>query len=298
MNIRNSAKRICRIAAAVMAALMILCLALPALHADVIFEPQDNFYQEHHQDMRYANKVYIAPGTVEGYESPEDDDVLLTASEGTRLYISFVYTDENGQEWGVYDWDSSTCWFRLNDLVPEYDTRDFISDHGSEFTDYADQLADLPLDGGEIPLWKYPGSEDQWGSIYLDEYFVHSDYASFVYTDREGRDWVYFPYVFGMEGWANADDPFNTDPVVFDASTPAETPAPAPAPTDEPIAKASTEPLPTEEPLVDDAPDGGHPMGLGIALLIVLAIAAVGFVVILSVVLIIVFYVLNKKKKS
>lgn len=300
MNMKISAKRICQVVAAAIAALMILCLALPALYADVIFEPQNDFYFEHHQDMRYVNKDYLAPGPVDGYESPEDDDVTLTVDEGTQLYISFVYTDENGEEWGVYeDWSANaTAWYRLSDLVPVYDYRDFANEHKHEFSPYTDELKDLPLEGGDMPLWSYPGSEDLSGYVYLDEYFTAADYADSVYVDPDGRTWVFIPYYHGGHGWVNADDPLNPDPVIFDLNAPAETPALTPEPTEEPVAESTTEPLPTEEPLVDDAPSGGHPMGLGVALLIVLAIAAVGFVVIVSVVLIIVFYVLNKKKKS
>ena len=287
-----------RISSILLALILTLCL-VPTTLADVIFEPCDSFYEKHREDMRYADKVYIAQEQAEGYEKPEDNDVVLTASDGTRLYISHVYTDENGEEWGVYDCDTTTCWFRLSDLVPVYDTRDFINDHKHEFTDYNDQLADLALDGGEMPLWKYPGSEDQSGSVYLDEYFTHAVYAFFVYTDAEGRDWVYFPYVFGMEGWANTADPLNPEPVVFDANAPAE-PEATPAPTEEPAAENTAEPMPTEEPAkaVDDVITGGHPTGFGNILVIVIALLAVGFVVMLSVVLIVVFYVLGKNKKK
>ena len=126
-----------RISAILLALILTLCL-IPTAFADVIFEPRDSFYEKHSEDMYYADKVYIAQETANGYESPEDNDVVLTASDGTRLYISHVYTDENGEEWGVYDWDTTTCWFRLSDLVPVYDTRDFINDHKHEFTDYND----------------------------------------------------------------------------------------------------------------------------------------------------------------
>ena len=288
-----------RISAILLALLLMLCL-VPATFADVIFEPRDSFYEKHREDMRYADKVYIAQEKANGYESPEDDDVMLTASDGTRLYISHVYTDENGEEWGIYDWDTTTCWFRLSDLEPVYDTRDFINDHKHEFTDYNDQLADLPLDGGEMPLWKYPGSEDQYGSVYLDEYFTHADYASFVYTDAEGRNWVYFPYVFGMEGWANADDPLNPDPVVFDANAPAQEPKATPAPTEAPAAESTAQPLPSEEPIPTEEPAApvSSASRLSTIVLIVIAVLAVGFVVVLSVVLIIVFFVLSKNKKK
>ena len=58
--------------------------------------------------------------------------------------------------------------------------------------------------------------------------------------------------------------------------------------------------MPTEEPAkaVDDVITGGHPTGFGNILVIVIALLAVGFVVVLSVVLIVVFYVLGKNKKK
>ena len=303
MKLNNNAKILCRIVAVVIAVLMVVCMMLPALYADVIFEPMDDFYHDHVQEMEYVDKSYSVPGVVDGYKSPENDDVVATAGPGDELYFSFVYTDENGEQWGVHeDWTSDTsAWYRLSELVPVYDYRDFAADHGAEFSHYADELKDLPLEGGDMPLWSYPGSEYTSGYVYLDEYFTPSDYADSVYVDPDGCTWVFIPYYHGGNGWVNADDPLNPDPVVFDLREPAETPAP----TEEPAAEATTAPtaesLPTEAPeelLVDDAHTGGHRMGLGVALLIVLAIAAVGFVVVLSVVLIIVFYVVGKKKKK
>ncbi len=289
-----------RFSAILLALLLTLCL-VPTTLADVIFEPRSKFFESHREDMVYVDKVYIANELVYGYESPEDDDMLLSASDGTRLYISHAYTDANGEKWGVYDWDTVVCWFRLSELEPVYDTRDFIRDHDDEFTDYADELADLPLDGGEMPLWQYPGSGSKSGSVYLDEYFEHDTYALYVYLDAEGRAWVYFPYVFGMEGWANAADPLSTEPIVFDANAPAVTPEPTatPAPTDVAVsAEPSAEPEieRTEEVTATAGVSRTLSTTLSTTLILVLGLLLVGFVMVVAVVLILVFFVLKKKK--
>ena len=302
MNSKSTTKRICQITAACIALLMVICMMLPALHADVLFEPMDKFYQNHREDMTYIDKVYIANETANGYESPLDDDVVTTASGGTRLYISHAYTDGNGVTWGVYDVDWTTCWFRLDELEPVYDTRDFIIDHEPDFTLYDGQLSDLPSDFGEMPLWKYPGSSDRSGRIFSDEGFDPANCSSFVYTDFAGRDWVYIPYFHGSEGWINADDPTNTEPVVFDANATAETPAPTEEPAAESVAPQPTkEPAPTETPneveVNEPAEDKDNsPVNLRLIALILIAVLAVGLVVVISILLIVVFFVLNKKK--
>lgn len=289
MNIR-------KFSAILLALLLTLCL-VPTTFADVIFEPQDNFFSKHREEMVYVDKVYIANELVYGYESPEDDDMLLSASDGMRLYISHAYTDANGVEWGVYDWDTVTCWFRLSELEAVYDTRDFIDDHKDEFVEYANELAEVPLEGGEMPLWTYPGSGEKSGAVYLDEYFEHDNYAFYVYYDAEGRAWVYFPYVFGMEGWANAADPLSTEPIVFDANAPAVTPEPTATPAPTEVAVSAE---PSAEPEIERTEEvtatAGVSRTFSTTLILVLGLLFVGFIMVVAVVLILVFFVLKKKK--
>ena len=73
----------------------ILCV-MP-VKADVIWEPMDDFYEEHREECRYVNRNFTAngpDGEVIVYKSPENPTVVDTWENGFSAYISFVYTDE------------------------------------------------------------------------------------------------------------------------------------------------------------------------------------------------------------
>lgn len=298
MKTNANTKKLLQIVAAAIALLMLVCLMLPILYADAIFEPQDKFYERHREEMTYIDKAFKVTQDVNGYESPTKHKVVITASPGTSLYISHAYTDENGVTWGVNNVDWTTCWFRLDELSPIYDTRDFLNDHRSELKEYTDQLHTMQQSGEELTLWSYPGSESTCGSVAFDALHTPSN----VYTDPQGNDWLYFPYIFGMEGWIYTADPQSKEPVDLEAPLAEATPAP----TQEPIGEVSVVPDPTQEPLpapsesaAEEQPDN-EPGFLrsNAVLLVLLAVLAVGFVVVLSVILILVFFVLNKKKNG
>ena len=91
---------------------MILALSLvPAVRADVIWIPDyaflnDDFLNEHIYACAERNAFYITAGSddkVIVFSSPDSDEQVVTLDNGTRLLISYVYTDRNDVQWGLCD---------------------------------------------------------------------------------------------------------------------------------------------------------------------------------------------------
>lgn len=253
-----------RISPLLLSLVLLLCAVwfAPAAQADVIWEPQNDFYAQHAQECEYLDGHYTAPGQVEGYGAPTDSNPSYTFQEGSSFYLSFGYTDASGQTWGIYEGDV-TCWLRLDDLEKVYDNNDFLKDHESELAPYAGELDDYAVQSAML-LWSYPGS-----GVIVDklpaEIFDEIDFCPYqsVYTDLDGARWAYISYLYGSSGWVWIDDPENSAPEK-------EQPEPQ-TPVATPVAAAFSPAL-------------------------LWAVGAVVVVALVSAVLIVVFY--RKKKKS
>ena len=96
---------------------MIFSLSLvPAVRADVIWIPSDDFLHddflrddflyEHMNECSERNASYITAGSddkVIVFSSPDSDEQVVTLDNGTILWISYVYTDDNDVQWGLCD---------------------------------------------------------------------------------------------------------------------------------------------------------------------------------------------------
>lgn len=290
---------------------LILCLSLflPIAHADVIWEPNSSFYEKHREECEYIDKSYIAFNGAQGYRAPGDKEPIWVCDDSEQtLYISFAYTAKDGTQWGAadvtMDEERVSVWIDLGTMAPVYDSRDFFADHANEIYAYTDELDDLPDSVSELVyLWNYPGALDSY-TFTLDEF--EDSYGSNVYTDEFGGVWVYFPYIFGADGWIYATDPFNSEPISLpvalidvptestpvdvtlpdDESTETETPASTAAPT--PAASTAA----PEDVSETDSAQTGSSVGFSRLLFI---IGAVFFLVLASVVLIVVLYACKKK---
>lgn len=269
---------------------LLLCCALliPTAHADVVWEPTENsFYDAHSDECFYQDKTYFVPQDTPAYEAPGDPAPLINLPAGETVYVSFAYTDKTGRTWGAVDnWEDgvwNSAWADLSLLSPIYDTRDFLADHADELTPYEGDPAQLSSDGDWM-LWDYPGSQEGW-PFTPDEYFDLS-WAESVYTDPTGAQWLYFPYIFGCEGWIYVPDPCRTEPISLGFATPEPTAQPTAEPTAQPTVQPTSTPYATSGPgILSRLPA----LALGLVCIGVLLIAVV------TVVLILVFYPRKKK---
>lgn len=103
---------------------VLILLMLPIqVSADIIYEPwDDSFYEEHRDQCEYHSRSYTANGPngdVTVYESPESAWEEMKLSNGTVLWISYIYEDPDGITWGYWahwemDWQG---WVPMDYLV-------------------------------------------------------------------------------------------------------------------------------------------------------------------------------------
>ncbi len=136
--------------------ILVLCrsLGMTAL-ADVVYEPEDDFYEKHRDECYYENRVYIASGEA-GFaavkKNPKSNKTLKELPNGEEVYVSYIWGREGG--WGLMD---GTGWISMKELTVKYDSISFEQEHGREFL-LLEEPELLDLSGCEgFGLWEYPG---------------------------------------------------------------------------------------------------------------------------------------------
>ena len=119
-----------RSAAFVFCLLWLLGTFSQTARADVIFVPEDSFYEAHRDACTYENRTYIANapgGILTGYQNPESAQEKFQLDNGTPLYTSYVYVSPSGVSWGFADYYDA--WFPLDYAYAKYDDRQFREDY-------------------------------------------------------------------------------------------------------------------------------------------------------------------------
>jgi len=229
----------------VLALTLSLALALPAL-ADVIYEPEDDFYRDHAKECSYENRFYLTNGPegyVTAYTSPVSDRAVVNTANGTETLVSYVW--EGG--WGLATLQAEgewvEAWLPMEEMVPVYDSRAFMADHSEELTSRDEPLT-LDLTGlPKLVLWPYPGAEKIYTTLDLegiDGWMAEEGQLDFTltYEDAAGRSWGYIGYLYGMrDKWVclsapdageDAEELAQPAPDHGETEEPAGTPAPSP----------------------------------------------------------------------
>ncbi len=196
-----------RLLALALALLVMAALPLSA-RADVIFTPDDDFYEDHYDEMDYVNSGYIANGpggALTLYESPENSMVKGTAENGEGVYVSVRYTDDDGVAWAQIELFERALngWVPMDYLVKVYNSDDFRE----EFADrVAAEEGSLAASEQPVYFWSYPGSDVFQADLplegdYLPEYWE-------VFVDDAGRKWAHVGYYMGIRNaWVCLDAP-------------------------------------------------------------------------------------------
>lgn len=160
-----------------------------SVSADVIFEPDNNFYGRHSDECSYFNRSCVAGADAYLWDAPNLVTGGRSAQEGENVYISFVYTDNDGIEWGLAEYLDQ--WILMADLYLEYGSQEFMEEHSGEI--YEDEPYLLSY-GTEFVSWSYPesGDIDQADASMMDNYEITT-----FYTDPDGRLWGYSAYMYG-----------------------------------------------------------------------------------------------------
>lgn len=188
--------------------LCFLISVIPA-KADVIWEPQNSFYEQHSSECNYVNRQYSAngpDGVVIVYESPESDKVTATWENGHKVWISFTYEDERGILWGISE-EEENGWMPMDYMKVVYDFISFEEEYGSQIKEQSGEI-DGQYQNAMIYFWKYPASE-QYSTMDLQsfgpEYMPQYDG---LYTDEAGHQWGKIGYYYGIRSvWVCLDAP-------------------------------------------------------------------------------------------
>ncbi len=187
---------------------VVISASLPVF-ADVIIEPLDSFYAAHRDECVYNNYRQYTVNTAEGhaylYASPESAITVKGYPNGETVTITWIYTDTNGEAWGIESNDSG--WFLMSDLTVIYDSYSFIEDHKGEMTEYIDGTYSIETSESQLAvMWNYPGNK----SDYFFNYGNIAEYVQSTYTDESGTVWGNIGYYMGSRNvWVCMSDPYN-----------------------------------------------------------------------------------------
>jgi len=251
--------------------LLMLGLGMGAM-ADVIYEPEDSFFESHRDECHYENRVYIASGEDGAliYKNPKSQKPKERLEAGSEVWVGYIWDEEGG--WALLE---DQGWVPMSSLTVKYDGISFSQDHGSEF-EYPEGGELLDLRGyGSMQLWRYPEDaapfavirwtgDDAWLSEAPDNMYFHT-----IYADPQGRRWGEMGYLYGYRDfWVCLTDP---EGLLFDSDFPeanghggdptaAESePESSPLPGDTPPITENS-PLPAEAPAVsENVSAGGSP---------------------------------------
>jgi len=245
---RNSFKRIVYL---VFVCTMLVSLLSGIALADVIFEPEDDFYKSHSNECQNVNRDYYAndeSGYLEIFSKP-DGTSLGFADNGNVFHVQFTYMKTN-EVWGLLEYseigdklvprvegDYKSGWIKMSSTVTKYDYISFEEDHKQDYKAYEGDY--LELSGVKnIVIWTFPHSGESSGT--LEE--IDSNFAvESVYIDSEGLEWGYVGYYYAIKNfWICLSDPTNTNIPASKIETPVIiTPEPGAVP------KSSTEDMTT-----------------------------------------------------
>ena len=198
-------------------AVLFLTIKVP-VQADVIWEPENDFYFSHADECTYVDRNYIINGyggkTVV-YKSPLSDEKVMTVTNGSVYRIYFEYTDKNGNAWGVIDdFDGHTGWIPMVYVYPEYDYISFYEEYSDQITEES-TVVDGVSEGDTVYFWKYPGATDPMEYALMERAVECSQ----TFVDEQGHSWGYVAYYYGIRNcWICLDAPFETEFPVRDVT--------------------------------------------------------------------------------
>ena len=127
-------RRITHLVACVVASFLIMAGFAGTAFADIIWEPENDFYISHQDECRRVERGYKANSMDEDglkvYESPESNKVVAVVPNGEGFYVMYSYTDKAGNVWGMNDYYNG--WAPMDYLAEVYDGQTFEEEYGSE----------------------------------------------------------------------------------------------------------------------------------------------------------------------
>lgn len=206
-----------KVLAFLLTVLTALSLTATAL-ADVVWEPNNEFYRKHWRQCESHLRDYYANGPdgfVTLWDAPNGSTVRTQFENGTRLDVAWTY-----KNWGCVcllgdeSLEQDSGWVPLDQLYLIYDHISFEEEYGEDFEPYAGQFDTSVLkEGSEIWFWEYPYAREPITKFLLNEHNIN-EFEDFgvlftqTYTDRNGNVWGYGSYVYSYRNfWVLLENP-------------------------------------------------------------------------------------------
>ena len=185
------------------AVIFFLVIKPEEVQADLILEPEDQFYQAHADQCEYVDRNYYTDGSVDFWTAPNGRKKGSFPAD-TRLQVTHVYTDSQGAQWGVF-LEQESGWILMADVYLDYDSRQFREDHEEEILTGEEQVL---AEGEKVVFWSYPCSGENWGTEELQQELKFSEF----YTDSQERLWGNVGYYMGSRDfWICLSEPGNQE---------------------------------------------------------------------------------------
>lgn len=203
----------------------LLALCTPA-RADVLWEPENDFYKKHADQCDYIGRQFYANGD-EGFitlwDAPEGTRVVQQFRNGYTLWLYYQYEDwACAVVWG--DEGEIVGWAPMEDFVLKYDYLSFAEEYADEIHPYDGQFEGCDGNVEEIVFYDYPGAptpKDVWEAEEVLDQLTDTGYIDSTFIDEEGRTWGYVAYLFGSRNlWFCLDEPDGRDFPVRQVGTP------------------------------------------------------------------------------
>ena len=203
----------------------LLALCTPA-RADVLWEPENDFYKKHADQCDYIGRQFYANGD-EGFitlwDAPEGTRVVQQFRNGYTLWLYYQYEDwVCAVVWG--DEGEIVGWAPMEDFVLKYDYLSFAEEYADEIHPYDAQFEGCDGNVEEIVFYDYPGAptpKDVWEAEEVLDQLTDTGYIDSTFIDEEGRTWGYVAYLFGSRNlWFCLDEPDGRDFPVRQVGTP------------------------------------------------------------------------------
>ena len=204
----------------------IMIISSGTMRADVLIEPDNDFWRRNTDKMQSEVHNYYANGQA-GYVTfffePGSAREVFTMQNGEVAYVIYTYTDTSGLVWGIVekntgnanntDWRSG--WVPMSDLDVIYDGIIFYNEFKNDLIQRAFNVQDYYTEG-DLVLWSWPGSgEISWtveGSLISSGELPVDLGGDSIYLDSDGREWGFVPYLYGTRNvWVCLSDLSSTD---------------------------------------------------------------------------------------
>jgi len=198
-------------------------LLMPALvaYADVIVEPEDDFFSRHLNECVYLGRSFYKAGedgTASVKKAPDSDETVAYISSAEIIYVDYSCLYK-GDFWGLTSfypdngWQKLYGWVKLNEFYVLYDYIAFEEDYSEDFYSYTGDYAEIKKTRAAV-AWPWPGADSPLWTI--EDLDTTNFRVLHAYKDEQGREWGFVAYLYGSPNiWFCLSDPLNKDIPAF-----------------------------------------------------------------------------------